>query len=134
MVRCWFVWGRLIGFRLIFGVLSLTFIGDISNIARVTIDGVGDLLQAAVRELHIVGALGIIAITGLLVAKVIARVVILDSIVEVILGRLLVGWGRSISIGRLTGGSKGHGHKGEGKGGLSDHVVWCVVFGRLSPC
>merc|ERR1711973_1061709 len=103
MIRCWLVRGWFIGLRLIFWVLSLTLIGDISNKARVSIDGVGDLLQAAVRELHIVGALGIIAITGLLVAKVIARVVILDSIVEVILGRLLVGWGRSIS---LAGGSR----------------------------
>merc|ERR1712002_467652 len=105
MVRCWLVWGWFIGFRFICRVLGFTFIGDISNKAGVSIDGVGDLLQAAVRELHIVGALGIVAITGFIVTKVIARVVILDSIVEVILGRLLVGWGRSISIGRLTGGS-----------------------------
>merc|ERR1719309_135794 len=120
------IWSRFIRFRLILGELSLTLIGYISNIARVTIDSVGDLLQAAVRELHIVGTLGIVAVTGFIVAKVIARVVILDSVVEVILGRLLIGWRRSISIGRLTGGSQGHGHKGEGKSGLSDHVVVVV--------
>ena len=111
------VWGWFIRFRLICGVLSLALIGDLSNEARVTIDGVGDLLQAAVRELNVVGTLGIVAITGLLVTKVITRVVILDSVVEVILSRLLIGWSRS-SISRLTGGSKRHGHKGEGKGSL----------------
>ncbi|CAL4122063.1 unnamed protein product, partial [Meganyctiphanes norvegica] len=108
-----FVWGWFIGFRLICGVLSLTLIGDLSDIARVTIDGVGDLLQAAVREGHIVGTLSVVAITGFIVTKVIARVVILDSVIEVILGRLLIGWGRSIS--RLAGGSQGHSHKGEGE-------------------
>ena len=113
------VWGWFIGFRLICGVLSLALIGDLSDEARVTIDGICDLLQAAVRELNVVGTLGIVAITGLLVTKVITRVVILDSIVEVILGRsLLIGWWRS-AISRLTGGSKRHGHKGESEGNLN---------------
>lgn len=64
----------------------LSLIADLCHVARVAVHVVGHLLQAAVGEVHVVGAFGALAFARLLVAEIGAVVVILDSIVEVVIG------------------------------------------------
>ena len=74
-------------------VARLALVADLRHVARVAVHVVGHLLQAAVGELHVVGALGVISVAGLLVAEVIAGVFIPHGVVEVVLGlRGLVGF------------------------------------------
>lgn len=65
-------------------VLGLPLVVNICQEARVTLDSVGDILATTIRKLHMVGALGVVAVTALLVAEVIARVVVLNGVIEVV--------------------------------------------------
>ena len=80
-------WGR--------GIVCLTLILDISNIARVSIGNiVGDNLGAAVRKGNTVLAIGGVSITSLILTKVGTRVLISHSVlVSVRLGGELLYWG-----------------------------------------
>ena len=92
--RLCMVWGRFVG-RLVLWVLGLSLIGD-NGLKTFTMVGVGDNLLAAVREVHGVGALGLVAVTVLTVLEVGLGVVICCHIVgKVILRvcfRVLRGW------------------------------------------
>merc|ERR1719472_401823 len=108
--------GRLVGR----GRLVVTSVLDIGNIARVVIGNmVGDSLGAAVGEEDIVGALGGIAITGLIGTEphiAVVAVLGINSILVGVEGRsLLVGGGRGIA--GVGGGSHG-GKSKEGDEGL----------------
>ena len=102
---CWGVWLDL-------WVLSLSFIGDISHISTISIDRVGNLLQATIRKRDVVRPLGSIAISLLFCAKVSIGVIILHSKVVSVQSWLIrigglstIGWGTSR-------GSKGGSNKG----------------------
>merc|ERR1711872_125670 len=74
---------------LLFRVLSLSLIGDISNIPSVSIDTVGYPLESAIRKGNIVGSTGFISIPALILAVVVVGVVILHCPVEGVAGRLV---------------------------------------------
>ena len=76
--------------RLVGLVLSLSLIRDLGHVARVAVHVVGDLLQATVGKLHVVGPLGVVAVAGLLVAVVVGGVVVLHDPVEVVLSWRLI--------------------------------------------
>ena len=103
------VWCRFVG-RFVLWVLCLALIGDFSDEAF-TMVSIGDDLSAAVREVHGVGALGLVAVTVLTVLEVGLGVVICHIVGEVILGRYLRvvfrGW---VVVGRFR-------------------VVWCRMVG-----
>ena len=65
---------------------SLALVGHVGDVAVIAVDDVRDLLQAAVGELHVVGSLGVVAVTGLLVSELVAGGVIADGPLEVVLG------------------------------------------------
>ena len=124
MVWCWFrvvwcrlvvwlrvVWCRFVG-RFVLWVLCLALVGDFSDEAF-TMVSIGDDLSAAVREVHGVGALGLVAVTVLTVLEVGLGVVICHIVGEVILGRYLrvvfrgwvvVGWGWMVGWLGVVGG------------------------------
>jgi len=54
------------------GETSLAIVVDLSHVAGVAVHEVLDGLQAAVGELHVVGSLGVVAVTGLLVSELVA--------------------------------------------------------------
>ena len=93
---------------------------DIGNITRVLIGhGVGHSLDAAVRKGNMVLSLGGVAIAGLLLAKVGARVVILDGVGVLVGGRL----GVVTAMGGVTGvGRHAGGHSDEGGEGGDEEV------------
>ena len=100
---------------LVLGVLSLALILDISDVARVAIlDSVGDDLGPAVGKGNTVLAVGGIAIPSLILAEVGARVVILNTVLVGVGGRLVIG-GLLVGRGGLVGGSRGVG-RGRGIG------------------
>ena len=103
--------GRGIGRGDSLGVLSSSLVGHISNISIITIGGVGDMLDSAVRKGNRVGSLGIAGtIRGLLSVEVGLGVVISNSVGVGVGGDLigvdlsLVGGGR----GMVSGGSMGN--------------------------
>ncbi len=112
---------------LIDGVLGLTLVLDISDIARVAIlNVVGHNLGAAVGKGNTVAAVGGIAITGLVGIEVNVGVAVLNSVLEVVGGghigvsRLVVGRpGGVVGRGAVGRGSVGvvvsQSHSGEGK-------------------
>merc|ERR1719330_569631 len=92
--------GRLVSsLGLVLGVLSLTLVPDIHDVAGVAVDGgVGDDLGPAVGKGNAVLAVGGIAVPSLVLAKVGARVVILNTILVgvssgLVISGLLVGRG-----------------------------------------
>ena len=116
--------GSLVG-GLVLGVLSLALVLDISDVARVAVGNlVGDDLGPAVGKGNAVLAVGGIAVPSLVLAKVGARVVILNTVLVgvssgLVISGLLVGRGglvgsRGISRGRgrVVGESAGSGHEG----------------------
>ena len=116
--------GSLVG-GLVLGVLSLALVLDISDVARVAVGNlVGDDLGPAVGKGNTVLAVGGIAVPSLVLAKVGARVVILNTVLVgvssgLVISGLLVGRGglvgsRGISRGRgrVVGESAGSGHEG----------------------
>ena len=75
------------------GIVCLTLILDISNIARVSIGNiVGDNLGAAVRKGNTVLAVGGVAITSLILTKVGTRVLISHSVLVSIHSRAIISW------------------------------------------
>merc|ERR1719211_201122 len=63
------------------GVLGSSLVGHISNISIITVGGVGDMLDSAVRKSNRVGSLGIAGtIRGLLSVEVSLGVVIGNSV------------------------------------------------------
>ena len=82
--------GRGIGRGDSLGVLSSSLIGHISNISIITIGGVGDMLDSAVRKGNRVGSLGIAGtIRGLLSVEVGLGVVISNSVGVGVWGNLI---------------------------------------------
>merc|ERR1719422_1236332 len=100
---------------LVFGVLGLALVLDISNVARVTIlDSVGDNLGPAVGEGNTVLAVGGIAVPSLVLAEVGSRVAVLNTVLVgvssgLLIGGLLVGRGRLVGRGGLVGGGRSRG-------------------------
>ena len=121
--------GSLVG-GLVLGVLSLALVLDISDVARVAVgDLVGDDLGPAVGKGNAVLAVGGIAVPSLVLAKVDARVAVLNTILVVVgsglvISGLLVGGGRlvgsrGVGRGRVSGESAGNSHEGgDGNEGL----------------
>ena len=70
------------------GLVGLSGAGvlDISDVARVTVDVISYLLDATVGKLHVVGALGVVIVAGLLVAELVAGGIVIDGPVEVVVG------------------------------------------------
>ena len=66
--------------------LGVTVIGDISNVTRVTVDVIVDVLAAAVGEDDGVRSLGVITVAGLVLVHVDVVVVVLDGPVEFVVG------------------------------------------------
>ena len=116
--------GRGIGLGL--GVDSSSLVGHISNISIITIGGVGDMLDSAVRKGNRVGSLGIAGtIRGLLSVEVGLGVVISNSVGVGVGGDLigvdlsLVGGGRGVVSG---GGVSNDGGGVDGVGnGVGNH-------------
>ena len=77
------------GWRLAVGfVFNLALKLHCGHEATVLVHCVGDLLDAAVGQQHVEGALGVVAVAGLRVAEVVAGVIVLDGPVEVVGGFL----------------------------------------------
>ena len=117
---------------LVFGVLSFTFVFDISDIT-VGISGVGDDLDATVGKVDSVRSLGVVSITGLFGGEVGVRVVILNGISVGVLGRHIGVGGFVVSGSRgVVGGGVVSGHAGdEGKDGdlkKSNFYIFCRKF------
>merc|ERR1719430_2465059 len=70
------------------GIAGYSFIGDILNISRVPISTIVDHLSPAIRKSHPVCTRGGVSISLLLLSKVSSTVVITDSILVSIQGRL----------------------------------------------
>ena len=129
--------GRLVRILVNGGIRGLALILDIHHIAGVAISGVvGDNLGAAVGEEDTVGAIGRVAITGLLSTELnvaIVGVLGINSILVLVLGRrilvlgLMVGRGGFVGWGRLVG-VRGSSHGDEGKEGDEglQFVMWEV--------
>merc|ERR1719158_2497525 len=114
------------------GVLGSSLVCDISNISIITIGGVGDMLDSAVRKSNRVGSLGIAGtIRGLLSVEVSLGVVLGNSVGVGVWGNLigvnlsLVGGGGSVvsggsvdNRGMISGGSVGN--NGGGVDSVSD--------------
>ncbi len=77
--------------RLVVVCLCISFIFNISDIARVIIDVIVDHLTTTIRKDDGIRALGVVSITALLMAKIIV-VVVFYGIIEAIVSR------RSLSI------------------------------------
>ena len=96
--------------RLCFRILSFSLIGDISYITTISIDRVGNLLQATIRKGDIVSTGGGVSVPLFISSVVIAGVVILHGVGVGVLGRL-VGVSRGGStVGRWRGVWAGKGH------------------------
>merc|ERR1711970_960327 len=97
-------WGRVCDFHWGWAVGSNSLILDISNIARVSVGNVvGHNLGAAIGKGNTILAVGGVAITGLVLAKVGTRVLISYAVLKgvdswAIIGGLLVAmdWGRVV--------------------------------------
>lgn len=99
------------------GVLCLPLVGDLRHIARVPVDSVVNFLEAAVRQLHIVEALGVVALSCLLLAEVVAGGCVADGPAEVIVGR-----GARLVVGVRGGGWN---HEGGGEAQEKDELLVC---------
>lgn len=77
-------WGLAVGV-----VLSLALVLHGGHVAAVPVDSVGDLLHAAVGQQHVVAALGVVAVAGLVLAEVKSGIVVLHGPVEGVFGFLL---------------------------------------------
>lgn len=93
---------------LMWWVVSLTLVGHLSIVTSVGINEVRDCLPAAIRKVDKIRSSGLVPVPVLLLAIIVAGLIILDSPVEIILGRGVV-----VFLG------KGHGKQGkEGEEGL----------------
>ena len=66
--------------------LGVTIVGDISDVAGVTVDVIVDGLAAAIGENDGVRSLGVITVASLVVAHIDVGVVVLDGVVEAVVG------------------------------------------------
>lgn len=79
--------------------LSRAIILDVGDVSVVTINGVNDLLEAAVREVHVVGTLGVVTVTVFLVPVFVFGRFVIHGPLEAVLGlRRLVGLLRRVSL------------------------------------
>ena len=108
---------------LVFGVLSLTFVFDISD-KTISVVGISHNLDTAVRKIDSVRTFSFVTITGFRGFEVSVRVTILNSISVLVLGgnigvsRLLVGGlfvgRRAVGRGMISNGNSGNeGNKGD---------------------
>ena len=77
-------------------VASLAIVGHLSQEAGFTVHSVLHLLHAAVGKVHVVAALCVLVVTGLLLPEVVVGIAIVNTPLELILGHLegvLVGAG-----------------------------------------
>ena len=113
--------------RLLCRVLSLAHILHHGDVAGPAVHGVGDGLEPAVRESHVVLPVGQISVSALLGAEVVAGVVVLDGILPVVdCGHVSVGV--DIGGGRLVGSGLGlvdnfGGRPGEGGEEMRDDLM-----------
>merc|ERR1711970_975287 len=107
-------------------VLSLALVGDISDIATITVHGVGNLLETTVGQADVVRSLGGVSVPLLLGAEVVVGVVVLDGELVGVEGRLV--WvGGLGTVGRgASGGGKGGSHEG---GGSEENLHDCWLCG-----
>jgi len=117
-------WGGLVGWLL--GVDSSSLVGDLSNIAVISVGSVGHLLDPAVGESHSVGTLDIAGtIGGLLSVEVGLGVVISNGICEGVGGDLI-----GVFLGLVSGGglvsNRGWGISGSS---LHNHRSWGISWG-----
>ena len=70
----------------VLGVLGVSFVGDLGDVAAVIIDGVGDGLSAAIGENDVVGSGDYFAVAAFLVTEIVVRWLILDGVGEVVWG------------------------------------------------
>ena len=115
LVPSWLVGGGGGTVGLGLGVLGLTLVGHIGNIASISIYSVGHLLQPAVREGNIVAARGGVPIPVLVGAVVVLAVVVLDAVGVGVLGGLVRVGGLLVRRGGGVGGG------GVGQGGGDEH-------------
>ena len=115
LVASWLVGGGGGTVGLGLGVLGLTLVGHIGNIASVSVYSVGHLLQPAVREGNIVAAGGGVPVSVLVGAVVVLAVVVLDAVGVGVLGGLVRVGGLLVRRGRGVGGG------GVGQGGGDEH-------------
>ena len=118
----WLVcWGSLVSW-LVFWVVGLTLVPDISNIARVAIGNrVGHNLGATIGKNNTVFTRGGISVPLLVLSKVGSRVAVSHSVVvsidcrDIGIGWLLVGWSRVVwgwPVWGIVGSSQGKEAKG----------------------
>ena len=115
LVSSWLVCGGGGAVGLGLGVLGLTLIGHIGNIASVSVYSVGDLLEPAVGKGDVVAAGGGVTVPVLVGAVVVAAVVVLDAVGVGVLGGLVRVGGLLVS----RGGGVGRG--GVSHGGGDEH-------------
>ena len=101
------------------GVLGSSLVGHISNISIITVGGVGDMLDSAVRKSNRVGSLGIAGtIRGLLGVEVGLGVVISHGVGVGVGGNLIrvglgvVSWGGRVSNWSRAVGGGDHSSRG----------------------
>jgi len=70
--------------RLLWGVLSLSYVLHHGDVAVPTVNGVGDGLQSAVREGDVVLAVGEVSVPVLLGSEIVVGVIILHGILPVV--------------------------------------------------
>ena len=95
---------------LIWSIMCLTLISDISNISRVFIANlIGDNLSTTIRKIYTIFSIGSITITVFMLFKVGTRVVIKDSISIFIVSRGIICrfMVRISMVSRLVGRSRG---------------------------
>ena len=83
--------------------MSFTFVFDISDIT-VSISGIGHNLDTTVGKVDSVRSLGVVTITSFAGFEVSIRVIILDSVVVLVLGRNIGVSGFMVSSGFVSGG------------------------------
>ena len=76
----------LVGVPVLNGILGLPAVLDEGNVAAVTVHVVGDSLESAVGQRHVVLALCVGSSPRLLVTKVVAGVVVQDRVLPVVHG------------------------------------------------
>ena len=116
------------------GVLSLSSVAHISDVAALAVNGVGHGLDAAVGKVHGVGTLGGVTVAGLGgVEGGLGVVVGYSVVVGVHRGLVRVSWGGVVNRGRGIGRTKrviSHGASKQGKGdkGLNKKVDYLLVI------
>ena len=93
LIACGFVGGGGVSrgrVGLVVVSLGVTIVGDISDVTRVAVDVVVDVLATAVGEDDVVRSLGVITVAGLVVTHIDVVVVVLDGVIESVVCRGLI--------------------------------------------